>query len=165
MILNTQDGKTTMITTDKKGQATGFRMRMPGVKQYTAETAQETMENITFEETNETRVIDGYNCRKYIVTDNKRNTTTESWVTTEANINSMDIFSGMMNAFGAQAKKQKGGPAAAMQGAYEGFPILSVTDDGKSVYTTRFKDLKVGVSNMDKSLLDTSGVEIQSLGF
>ena len=165
MILNTQDGKTTMITTEKNGKQTGFRMRMPGVKQVTAETMEDVMEHITIEETSETRVIDGYNCRKYIVTDTKNNTTTESWVTTDAGINAQEIFSGMMNAFGAQAKKQKGGPTAAMRGAYDGFPILSITNDGKSTYTTRFRDLKVGEANMDKAVLNTGGVEIQSVGF
>lgn len=163
MILNTQDGKTTMITTDKKGVQSGFRMRMPGIKQMTAETAVEVMEGITIEETNERKVIDGYNCRKYIVTDSKNGTTTESWVTTEANINAQEIFSGMMNAFGARAQKQKGGPGTALAGGYEGFPILSISNDGKSTYTMRFKDLKVGEAAMDKSVLDVSGVQIQEL--
>lgn len=165
MILNTQDGKTTMITTDKKGQTSGFRMKMPGARSAAESSVENVMEGITIEETNETRVIDGYNCRKYIVTDTKRETVTESWVTTEAGINSREIFAGMMSAFGGKADKQKGGPGTAMAGGYDGFPILSISNDGKSTYTMRFKNLKVGEANMDKSVLDTSGVQIQSLGF
>lgn len=165
MILNTQDGKTTMITTDKKGQTSGFRMKMPGARSAAESSVENVMDGITIEETNETRVIDGYNCRKYIVTDTKRETVTESWVTTEAGINSREIFAGMMSAFGGKAGKQKGGPGTALAGGYDGFPILSISNDGKSTYTMRFKDLKVGEANMDKSVLDTSGVQIQSLGF
>lgn len=164
MILNTQDGKTTMITTDKKGKTTGFRMRMPGVQSMAAETANDVVDDYTFEKTGERKVIDGYNCEKVIVTDNKNNITTESWVTNDANINSKDIFSGMMNAFGSSAKKQKGA-ASSLAGPMEGFPILSITNDGKSTYTTHFRNIKVGDSEMDKSLLDITGVEIQSLGF
>ena len=165
MILDTRDGKTTMVTTDKKGETTALRMRIPGVKQYTEDTMEDYMNGITIEETNETRVIDGYNCRKYIVTDTKRNTVTESWITKDAGVNSQEVFSGMMNAFGSRAKKQKGGPGTALAGNYEGFPILSVSDDGKSVYTTRFKNLKVGEGNTDRSILDLSGLDVQELGF
>lgn len=164
MILNTQDGKTTMITTDKKGKTEGFRMKMPGIRSLASDANEETMEGITFENTGETKVIDGYNCTKYIVNDSKNNITTESWVTTDANINAQDIFAGMMNAFGAQANKQKG-PANGLAGGYEGFPILTISDDGKSTYTCRYRNLKVGEASMDKSILDVSNVKIQSLGF
>lgn len=164
MILNTQDGKTTMITTDKKGAKQGFRMKMPGIRPVTEEVVQESLEGITIEQTGETKVIDGFNCSKYLVTDTKNNMTTESWVTTDAGIDAQDIYAGMMNAFGNQAKKQSG-PASSLAGGYEGFPILTISTDGKSTYTCRYRNLKVGDANMDKSILDTSGVQIQSIGF
>lgn len=165
MILNTQDGKTTMITTDKEGATTGYRMQMPGVKRITEQRTEDALDGITIEETNETRAIDGYHCRKFVVTDSKRGTVTDSWVTKDAGLNAQDVFSGMMNAFGAQVKKQQGGPGTALAGGYDGFPILSVSRDGKSTYTMRFRDLKIGEANMDRAVLDTSGVEIQSVGF
>lgn len=164
MILNTEDGKTTLITTDKQGKTEGFRMRMPGLRPITEETAAEHAEGISFTNTGEQRVIDGYNCTKYLITDSKNKITTESWVTTEVELNTQDIFAGMMNAFGNRAKSQRGATSG-LAGGFTGFPILSVSTDGKTTWTSRFRDLKVGESTMDKSLLDTSGVPIQSVGF
>lgn len=164
MILNTQDGKTTMITTDKQGRKEGFRMKMPGLRQHDVEAAEAAVEHITIEQTTETRVIDGYNCLKYIVKDSENNITTESWVTTEAGLNAQDIYGGMMNAFGAKAKKQ-GSSTNALAGGYEGFPILTISNDGKSTFTCQYTNLKVGEDNIDKSVLDITGIPVQSVGF
>lgn len=165
MILNTDDGYTTIVSTDKKGAKSAVRMRLPNLKQVTAEAVEETIENITIEETDEWETIEGFKCRKYIVTDEANGVTTESWVTQEAGLNVRDVYLGMMNAFGAQGPKQQGGPSAAMAGQYEGFPILSISNDGKSTYTVRYKNIKAGADNMDKSILDLTGIPVQSVGF
>lgn len=162
MILNTQNGMTTMITTDKKGEKTGYRLRIPRMGETVTETGEEVMDRYTFEKTGERKMIDGYDCEKVIVTDTKEGAVTESWITQDLDITSAEIFGGMATAFGGKAPKPRGGIGMA---PYEGFPILSTTTAKGKTYVTRFRDIKVGEENMDRSLLDTSGVEIQSLGF
>lgn len=162
MILNTQDGMTTMITTDKKGEKSGVRLRVPFMGNTVTEVGEETLDRYTFEKTGERKVVDGYNCEKVIVTDTKKGTITESWITKDLKITSAEIFGGMAKAFGGKAPQSRGNTS---QAPYEGFPILSTTVENGKTYETRFRNIKVGEANMDQSLLDTSGVEIQSLGF
>lgn len=164
MILNTEDGKTTMITTDKKGQQTGFRMRMPGMRKAMAEATEDMHDRFTFTATGERRTIDGYDCEKVIVEDTKEGTTTTSWVTQDLNMEAQDIFSSMMGLFGT-GQQRNNGATSSLSGAYSGFPILSTSNDGKSTYETRFKNIKVGEGNVDRSLLSTTGIQIQELGF
>ncbi|MEM9528737.1 MAG: DUF4412 domain-containing protein [Bacteroidota bacterium] len=165
MILSTQDGKSTVITTDKKGNKTGFRMRMPGMRKAMVEAAEEVdSDRFTFTQTGERKTIDGYDCEKIIVVDHEEDITTESWVTQDLDMTAQDVFSGMMGMFGA-AKQKKNGPANALAGPYTGFPIMSTTYDDKQTFETHFKDIKVGADKMDRTILDTSGVTIQSVGF
>lgn len=165
MILNTQDGKSTVITTDKKGEKTGFRMRMPGMRKAMVEAAEEVdSERFTFTQTGERKTIDGYDCEKIVVVDHQEDITTESWVTQDLEMTAQDIFSGMMGMFGA-TKQKKGGPANALAGPFSGFPIMSITYDDKQTFETHFKDIKIGADKMDRTILNTTGVTIQSLGF
>ena len=162
MILNTQDGMTTMITTDKKGEKSGVRLRVPFMGADVTETGEDMMDRFTFEKTGERKTIDGYDCEKVIVTDTKRGTVTESWITQDLDITSMDIFGGMARAFGGKAPQARG---AASEAPFEGFPIMSTTVENGKTSVTRFRNIRIGADNMDRSLLDTSGVEIQSVGF
>lgn len=159
MIFNTEDGKTTMVTTDKKGKKTGFRMKMPGASKLAAEDVTDRFE---FTRTGERKNIDGYDCEKIIVRDTKKGTTTTSWITQDLGVNSKDVFAGMMAALG---NKMKTGQNSVMERSFDGFPIMSTTEDKGKTYVTHFRNIKVGEANIDRSLLDTSGVEIQSLGF
>ncbi len=162
MILNTQDGMTTMITTDKKGKKTGVRLRVPNMGNTITETGEETLDRYTFEKTGERKNVDGYNCEKVIVTDTEKGTVTESWVTQDLNITSAEIFGGMARAFGGKAPQARGGTGRA---PFEGFPIMSTTVENGKTYVTHFRDIRIGEANMDQSLMDTGGVEIQDLGF
>lgn len=165
MILSTEDGKTTMITSDKSGKKTGFRMRMPGMRKAMEKAGEEvSSDRFTFTQTGERKTIDGYDCEKIIVIDHEEDITTESWVTQDLDMSAQDVFGGMMGMFGA-AKQKKNGPANALAGPFSGFPIFSTSNDGKQTFETRFKNIKIGEDEMDRSILDTSGVEIQSLGF
>ncbi|MEM9928377.1 MAG: DUF4412 domain-containing protein, partial [Bacteroidota bacterium] len=122
-------------------------------------------DRFTFTQTGERKVIDGYNCEKFIIEDTQEGYRTESWVTQDIKVNSYDIFSGMMGMFGGGPAKQKNSPANAFAGGYEGFPILAITTDGKSTHETRFKNLKFGEVEADRSLLQTDGIQIQDIGF
>lgn len=162
MIFNTEDGKTTMITTDKKGQKTGFRMKMPGARSMAANAAEDVVDRFEFTRTGERKNIDGYDCEKIIVKDTKEGTLTTSWITQDLGVNSKDVFEGMIRAMG---NKMKTGPNSIMDRSFDGFPIMSTTEDKGKTYVTHFRNIKVGEANIDQSLLDVSGVEIQSLGF
>lgn len=157
VIYNTETGKTTTITTDKKGKKSGFRMRMPNFGKAAAEAVEEMPDYITFEATEEHRRIDGYDCRKIIVTDSKHGTVTTSWVTTDIALTPKDVYGSLAGVFG-------GGKLAVSDAVtpVEGFAILSSTDDGKKTMKTHIMDIRLG-TDLDRSLFDTTGVAIQEL--
>ena len=163
MILSTQDGYTTTITTDKRGKTEGFRMRMPNFGSLAAETIAETADYITYTETDQRRTIDGYACTLVIVKDSKHGTTTESWVTQDLELTALDVFGGMAGMAGAG--KQATAGALDLPTAFQGFPIESTSTDGKTVTTTKMQHIQIGPDAVDRSLFDVSGVEIQDLGF
>ncbi|WP_020566825.1 DUF4412 domain-containing protein [Neolewinella persica] len=164
MILNTQDGKTTMVTTTKNGKSSAFRMRVPRMGKILDNTTAEIEDGrFTFEATGERKQVDGYNCEKIIVKDTKEGTTTESWVTEDLNFDAQEIyrsFAGM-----AGASKASGPNAASLAGGYKGFPIESTTTDGDKTFRMNFKEIKIGEDKMDKSVLDLTGVEVVEMGF
>lgn len=162
MIFNTQDGKTTMITTDKNGVKTGFRMKLPGGKKIMENTVEDMADRFEFNRTGQRKNIDGYDCEEVIVKDLKEGTVTNSWITQDLGISSKDVFSGFVSALG---KKVKTGPNSVMSQSFAGFPIMSTTEDKGKTYVTHFRNIKVGEANIDQSLLSTEGVQIQSLGF
>ena len=158
IIYSTEDGKTTTISTDKRGQRSGFRLRMPNFGQSVAqEVADEIPNYITFKETDEHRQIDGYDCRKIIVTDSKHGYVTTSWVTTDIPLTPKEVFGSMAGLLGGgeQALSDTPVPVA-------GLAILSVTDDGKKTTEMHLTNIRLG-SDLDRSLFDTAGVEIQEL--
>jgi hypothetical protein len=164
MILNTQDGKTTMVTTTKKGETSAFRMRMPGMGKILDKTTAEIEDGrFTFEATGEHKEVDGYNCEKIIVKDTKEGTTTVSWVTQDLNFEAQEIYKSFAGMAGAS---RGGGPnAASLAGGYKGFPIESTTTDGDKTFRMHFKDIKIGEDKMDKSLLDLTGIKVMDMGF
>ena len=164
MILNTEDGKTTMVTTTKKGETSAFRMRMPGMGKMMDKANAEIEEGrFTFDATGERKQVDGYDCEKIIVKDTKEGTTTVSWVTEDLNFDAQEVyrsFAGM-----AGASRGKGPNPASMAGGYKGFPIESTTTDGDKTFRMNFKDIKIGEGEMDKSMLDLTGVKVMNMGF
>ncbi|MFK8165340.1 MAG: DUF4412 domain-containing protein [Lewinella sp.] len=165
MILNTQDGKTTMVTTTKNGKSSAFRMRVPRMgKMIDNATAEIEEGRFTFEATGERKQVDGYNCEKFIVKDTKEGTTTVSWVTQDLNFDAQEVYRSFAGMAGASPRG--GGPnAASLAGGYKGFPIESTTTDGGKTFRMNFKEIKIGEGEMDKSVLDLSGVEVVDMGF
>ncbi|WP_273447621.1 DUF4412 domain-containing protein [Neolewinella agarilytica] len=164
MILNTEDGKTTIITTDKNGEMSGMRMRVPGIRKAVADAAEDIHERFTFEQTGERMTIDGYNCEKVITTDTKDGTITEAWVTQDLNVDSQELFSSMMGLFGS-SRQRNNGAANSFSGAYPGFPIKASTTKGNTTYETHYKNIRVGDSQVDRTILSTEGIPIQEIGF
>ena len=160
MILNTQDGKTTMITTDKKGETQGFRMRMPNLQDKIQAAAADSYDYLTFTKTGQRRTIDGYDCELIIVEDSKHNTTTESWVTQDIDLDAMDVFGSVAGMAGAGGQAAGGGPQG-LAAPFEGFPIESTTKDGKATTTVKMRDIRIGADAIDRSLFDTGGVAVR----
>ncbi len=161
LILNTEDGKTTMVTTDKKGETGGFRMRMPGMGKVAEDIAADMEDYMTMTRTGERKTIDGYDCEKILMEDSKHNITTESWVTQDIDLNYRDVFGGLAGLAGAGNKMSAPtGPAP----LFDGFPIFTISDDGKTVTEMHITDIRTG-ADIDRSLFDTKDVEIQELGF
>ena len=159
LIFNNEDGKTTTISTDKSGKRSGVRMRMPNFSKLAKVDTEDIMEGISYEATGNRKVIDGYDCAEYIVTDTKHNTTTEGWITTDVGLTHLDVFGGMAKIAGA-GQVAKSMPDAPV----DGIAILSTTTDRGKVIRMRLTDIRTG-SDIDNDLFDTTNVEIQELGF
>jgi len=161
MILNTQDGKTTIVTTEKNGQETGIRMRMPNMGKLMAEAAEDVNGRFSFTQTGERKTIDGYDCEKIIVKDNKKEIVTESWVTQDIGMDAQQLFGSISGMFGGGGNQ---GAASSLAGGYTGFPILAISKHKKSTYECRYQNIKIGENQMDKSVVSLVGVTVQNLG-
>jgi len=160
MVMDTKDGKTakiifdlsdnsmTMIT-DEKGKTSGFKMRRPKIKKL----MEDALDDTDIQKTGEMRTIDGYRCEKYIVTNTEDDYVTTAWITKDVDIDWRKVAESM-----AMGKLKAGGYSD-----WEGFNIESesVHNGGKETYKTRTKNIKLG--SVDKSVFDTSGVEIISM--
>ncbi|NJB86004.1 hypothetical protein GGR26_001772 [Lewinella marina] len=163
MIFDGSDGKTTMITTDKKGETQAYRMKVPKLGSLFAKSVDESTDHLRIERTGERRTIDGYDCELVIVENTKENTTTRSWVTKDLDLSTEDVFGRISSVMGGPGAKKMSVPPG-LQDLADGFPIQSTTEDGKTTYETHFTDIKSG-NNIDHSLFDTEGVEIVEMGF
>jgi len=165
IIFDTQTGKTTMISTDKKGQTTGFRMKMPNIGGAVShEESQETVDRFTFDVTGKRKTIEGYNCREMIITDTKKGTVTTTWFTDEVGITNQELYQGMMSAMGSNAKKMNMKNSSMQDVDIEGFPIYTITKDKGTTTEQYYRNIRKG-NDIDRSILDTTGIAIQSVGF
>lgn len=157
MILDTQTGKTTIVTVED-GETTAMRMSMPGLGKAIHEAAVEEFD-IDVNRTGERRTIDGYDCEKIIITDNQTGDVTTSWVTKDVPFKIEDIAA----TFGGMTRGKN--PALeAMDGEYPGFPIETTFTDGRETLVLHYRNIKTG-NDIDRSILDVSGLQIQDLGF
>lgn len=165
MILNTQTGKSTIITTDKKGATTGYRMRMPNMQKAIEKEMAKQQENITerytIEATGERMVIDGYNCEKIVVTDTESGDVTTSWVTQDIDLTVVEMSQGLAGAYGGGQIKM---PTMPNGKAFEGLFIKSTTVTSKETIEMHITNIKLDGAT-DKSVFDVSGVQITETGF
>ena len=167
MIFDTQTGKTTMVTTDKKGKTQGYRMRMPNLGKMMDEAAVNVTERYEIERTGERRTIDGYDCELVIVTDTESDAVTRSWITNDLDITSQDVFGSVARMMGGK-RPQAGTPQMPVPADFgeliQGFPIESSTVDGNQTTSMRITDIRTG-GDIDRSFFDTGDVAIQDMGF
>lgn len=154
ILLDNKEGSMTVITTSKDGTQ-GFKMRQP-VFEDTALEPDDTDVKIT--DLGNTRTIDGYKCREYLIEHEEG--TSNAWLTKDLDIDPTI----MARAFATQARQAKQKNTMNFQ-KMEGFPIevTTVSKNGKDTTVAHYYNIKIG--NIDKSVFDTSGVEIMSLGF
>lgn len=157
-IFDTQDGTTTLITSEN-GQRSGTRVRMPSFNIDVSDEVAEELDKYTMTNTGETKVINGYNCTKWVVTNKETGEVTESWITQDIDLDAQEVFTGIMRMSGG-----KPGQANNNLAPYEGMAVLTTMTDKKGTKTTvEYQDIRVGEANVDRSILDTSGVDIQDL--
>ncbi len=163
-LFDTETGKTTLVSTDKKGRTEATRMRMPSFGRAAMEDAMEEInDNFTYEVTGETRTIDGYPCKKVIARDGESGNVTEGWVTEAVELSYLDIFGGIaaMFAGGNTKKLREKMPAPPMEGLMiEG----TTTEPNGTVTTVKLTDIKMGAAHVDRSLFDLTGIPVQDIG-
>ncbi|OAV43087.1 hypothetical protein [Lewinella sp. 4G2] len=157
-IFDTQTGKVTLITTSK-GETTGMRMKSPNLRNLIKpDAAQDYLDGITYENTGETRIIEGYNTTKYVMTDTREGTVTESWITTDIEIDPTAMASAMSAFIGGQTL------TPGENAPVEGFPIFTTSTDKKgNRYEMTYKNVKVGEGNINTQLFDTGNIQIQDI--
>lgn len=154
MLMDNKEGYQTIITVDK-GQTQAIRMRQMSfdMADFTPDESE-----FTITETSNTRTIDGYFCKEYII--EHEDGTTNTWVTEDADVDMLSIT----KALASQARNKK----MPTQNYFDiqGFPVESTTvsSNGKETTTIRYYDVVTGEdTNLD--VFDTTGIEIMSIGF
>ena len=167
MIFDTQTGKTTMVTTDKKGNTQGYRMRMPNLGKMMDRAAEDITQRYTIDRPGERRTIDGYDCELVVVTDSESKAVTRSWITNDLDLSSQDVFGSIARMMGGKGQ-QAGTPQMPIPADFgeliEGFPIESSTVEGNKTTRMRISDIRTG-GDIDRSFFDTGDVAIQDMGF
>lgn len=163
VVFDTQDGMTTTVVTDKKGETKGFRMRMPNLGGMIESASKEVGDMMEVERTGERKTIDGYDCELVIVTNTKDNSVTRSWITRDLDISSQEVFGSVARMMGGKGAAAPGIPPG-FEDLVDGFPIMSTSVEGNKTYTMHMSDIRIG-NNVDQSLFDTGNVPIEELGF
>lgn len=156
ILLDNKEGYMTMITTTD-GETQAFRMR-----QRTVDMADVMPDESNYEitATGNTRVIDGYNCKEYIIKHEEGTTTT--WTTDEVKGLDMQALARSFASISSQQKNMK------QQKYFDigGVPIeaTTVSNNGKETTTIHYYGFKTG-NDVSLDAFDTSGVEVMNLGF
>lgn len=89
-IINSKDNEMMNLTIDMKGKKSGLLLKLP--KQVISkDTTIQTPKPIVIKKTNESRVIEGYKCEKYVI-DYTDTSSIVSWVTNDIALNSSDLL-------------------------------------------------------------------------
>lgn len=163
LIMDTQTGKTTTVTTDNSGKASAIRMKLPNLGGATAGAIEDQATgNYTVNRTGERQVIDGYNCEKIIVTDQDRGNTTTAWVTQDIDLTWEEMFTAMTGFAGKQNKNLPNFQHFAEE--IGGLTIKATSTDGKETTDLHYKNIKLD-DKTDRSLFNLQGIEVMDLGF
>ena len=150
MIYDIED-KTMTTLIDQNGERTGMKMKMPSFK---LDSKELDGFDATIEATNETRTIDGYDCKKYLIesSDYKGH----AWITEEVDLDFEKIFSFLNIKKDSKSKMPKFGDI-------DGFAMetYSKHKSKDEEYEMKVIDLKVG--EVDEAIFDTSEYTITDM--
>lgn len=150
MIFNVKD-KTMTTLIEQKGEKTGVKMKMPDVM---LNSVSDNDSDYSITKTDESKEIDGYNCRKYLI-DSKDNTGF-AWVTEDVDLDFEKMFTFL------QGDKQKGSQMQEFS-EMEGVPLEMYTKskNKNEEFTMKMLNLKTG--EVDAAIFNTAGYEIMDM--
>ena len=142
---------------EQEGQEQAMKMRQRGMDMASV---QPSDDEYTITDLGNTRVIDGYNCREYLI--EHEDGTTNTWMTTDLDIQLETLARAFASQSGSDQNQQ-------MQQRFydiDGFPIeaTTVSKNGKETTYMRYSNILLG-EHIDRSVFNTEGIEIMDLGF
>lgn len=151
IIMNPQTRVSTTLIDDGKSK-TGTKMKLPNLLLGKDDPGK----TYTVTATDESKVIDGYNCRKYLF--ENEDYTGYIWVTNDIKW----PYAEMANLFGKMLGSQNSS-FIKINGDLTGFPILAWQKEkkGKDSFETSYKNIETGKYN--QVLFDTTGYEVTDM--
>ena len=161
MLLDNQGGYLTTIVQQDRQDPVGVRMRQRKVTVTDdGATNASASDEYTITKTGNTRVIDGYNCEEYRI--ESQEGVTNAWITQDLDLSMANLF----GAFQAQNRAGKPQPGMNHYGIESGVAIESTTvsRNGRETTFIHLRDIQLG-DNFDRSVFDTSGIQITELSY
>jgi hypothetical protein len=163
LILDTETGKTTTVTTNKKGESSAIRMKLPSFGNMASNKMEETAsQNITIDRTGERKTIDGYDCEKVIITDHDEGNVTTNWITQDIDLTWQEMLSAMTGFGGGASKKMPNFDNMANE--VGGLVIQGTMVTKKETIEYHYKNIKLD-GNTDRSYFNLDGIEVMDIGF
>lgn len=156
LLLDNENGTMTTVM-EKDGKRQGYQMsrRMFGMPDM-----DEVTEGTKITPTGNTKMIDGYFCREYLV--ESKEGTTHAWMTKEIQADMYQLYGGFVGA--AKGQKKKNNNTMMLYKDY-GVMLEATTEqkNGEKVHT-KISNIKLG-DKIDRSILDISDVEVTNMGY
>lgn len=155
MLLDNENGTMTTVM-EKDGKRQGYRMNR---RMFGTPDMDEMMDDVKINPTGNTKMIDGYFCREYLI--ETEDGTTNAWLTKEIRANMSQMYGGFVGA--AKGKKQDN-----QMMLFQDYGVLieskTVQKNGKETIHTKVSNIKMG-DQIDRSILDISDVEVMGVGY
>lgn len=160
LIMDNQKGSMTTVI-EEDGKRKGYRMKRNKINTDAFAGSTETSD-FKITATGNTKMIDGYFCREYLIESNSG--TTKAWLTKEIQANFDQIFNSL-----SMPTKVKANPQDNPLFLYREYGVLieanSTMDDGEGpeIIHTKITNIKTG-AQIDQRILDISDAEIMGIG-
>lgn len=154
LLLDNEKGTMTTVT-EEDGKRQGYRMNSG---MFGTPNVDDAMDEVKVTATGNTKMIDDYFCREYLI--EAKDGTTHAWLTKEIQADMSKLYAGFAGA--VKGKKQDN-----KMMIYQNYGVLiegtTVEKDGKRTTHTKVSNIKTG-DQIDRSILDISDVEIMNIG-
>ncbi len=154
MILNNENGTMTTVM-EEDGKRRGYRMNR---RMFGTPDMENMVDDINIKPTGNTKMIDNYFCREYLI--ETEDGTTNAWLTKEIQANMSQMYGGFAGAAKGQKRDNK-------MMLYQNYGVLiestTVEKNGKETTHTKVSNIKMG-DQIDRSILDISDVEVMGVG-